>query len=208
MLTVEDDRSLLRRRAGAARVSLRRRSRARSPACSAATASARHRCCARSSASMPIARGAIAGTAQDITTLPPYDRAPARHRLRAAGPRDLSAAHGAREPRDRLRRRCTRAERTIAGRDLRSVPGAEGHAAAGAAATFPAASSSSSRSRRALVTRPAPAGARRADRGHPALDHQGHRPRDRLSARARATWRSAGRAIFRIRPRPRRPISP
>ena len=31
---------------------------------------------------------------------------------------------------------------------------------------------------RALVTRPEPADARRADRGHPALDHQGHRAGD------------------------------
>ena len=32
--------------------------------------------------------------------------------------------------------------------------------------------------------------ARRADRGHPALDHQGYRPRHRLSALAQARWRS------------------
>ena len=37
---------------------------------------------------------------------------------------------------------------------------------------------------RALVMRAAAARARRADRGHPALHHQGHRPRHHLSARA------------------------
>ena len=36
----------------------------------------------------------------------------------------------------------------------------------------------------------AAAAARRADRRHPALDHQGYRPRHRLSARARSRWRS------------------
>ena len=33
--------------------------------------------------------------------------------------------------------------------------------------------------------------ARRADRRHPALDHQGHRPRHRLSAQLEARWRSS-----------------
>ena len=43
---------------------------------------------------------------------------------------------------------------------------------------------------RALVTRPRAARARRADRRHPALDHQGHRPRHRATCASAATWRS------------------
>ena len=80
----------------------------------------------------------------DIAALPPYARARARHRLRAAGPRDLSAAHGERESQMGL---ATQKRGTgVPELHLRDVPGAEGHAAAGAAATCPAASSSSSRS--------------------------------------------------------------
>ena len=62
--TVERHRSLLRRRAGAARRLARRPSPARSPACSAATASARPACCARMIGQHPIsARHASARTA-------------------------------------------------------------------------------------------------------------------------------------------------
>ena len=63
----------------------------------------------------------------------------------AAGPRDLCPADGGREPGDRVRAAAARAA-PHPGRDLRAVPGAEGDAAAGAAATSPAASSSSWRS--------------------------------------------------------------
>ena len=80
-------------------VSLDGRSRARSPACSAATASARPRCCARSSASSRSPRGSITFEGADARR--PARRTSARAlgiALRAAGPRDLPAAHRARKP--------------------------------------------------------------------------------------------------------------
>ena len=52
----------------------------------------------------------------------------------------------------------------------------------------------------------AAAAARRADRGHPALDHQGHRPRHLLSAQSRPDRGRAGRAVSRLRPGARRPF--
>ena len=85
--------ALLRRLPGAARRLGRSRSRARSPACSAATASARPRSCGPSSATGRSPGGSIRFDGRDISKLKPYDRARRRHRLRAAGPRDLSAAH-------------------------------------------------------------------------------------------------------------------
>ena len=86
-----------------------------------------------------------------------------------------------------------------AGAHFRAVPGAQGDAAA---------------ARRRSVRRPAaaagdrpragdaaaPPGARRADRGHPALDHQGYRQGDPLPARHRRHRRPAGRAISRFLP--------
>ena len=60
-----------------------------------------------------VASGSIRWNGEDMTRLPRHLRAKARLRLRAAGPRDLSAAHRAREPDDRLRARCKRAERVI-----------------------------------------------------------------------------------------------
>jgi urea transport system ATP-binding protein len=52
---------------------------------------------------------------------------------------------------------------------------------------------------RALVMRPKLFAAGRADRGHPALDHQGYRPRHHLLARPWRDRHRAGRAIFRLR---------
>src|ERR1700743_1888471 len=46
--------------------------------------------------------------------------------------------------------------------------------------------------------------ARRADRGHPALDHQGHRPRDLLFTQPRQYRDRAGRTISRLCLRARR----
>ena len=48
------------------------------------------------------------------------------------------------------------------------------------------------------------AAARRADRRHPALDHQGHRPRHLLSAQPRQHRHRAGRAVSRLCLRARR----
>ena len=70
----------------------------------------------------------------------------ARHRLRAAGPRDLSAAHRRGEPARRPRRAARAARRRFPPQIFELFPGAEADAAAGAAATSPAVSSSSSRS--------------------------------------------------------------
>ena len=57
---------------------------------------------------------------------------------------------------------------------------------------------------RALVMRPKLLGARRADRGHSALDHQGYRPRHRLPEGEGRSRHRAGRAVSRFRPRARR----
>ena len=102
---------------------------------------------------------------------------PPRHRLCAAGPRDLPAAHGRGEPQDRL---CAaQARRALdPGRRVLAVPGARRHAA-------PARRRPVGRPAAAARHRPragdaaAAAAAGRADRGHPALDHQGYRPRHR-----------------------------
>ena len=93
------------------------------------------------------------------------------------------------------------------GRDLHAVPGAEGHAG-------PARRRFVGRPAAAIGDRPragdaaAPVDPRRADRGHPALDHQGDRPGHRATGGARRHGDPAGRAVFRVRPRPRlRPTS-
>ena len=83
------------------------------------------------------------GKASDITAPAAARARPARHRLCAAGPRDLSAAHRRGKSRNRLRAAQARGPHR-SGRRVFAVPGARDHAAAGAAATFPAASSSSS----------------------------------------------------------------
>ena len=59
---------------------------------------------------------------------------------------------------------------------------------------------------RALVMRPQASSARRADRGHPAVDYQGHRPRHHLFALARQDRHRSGRTISRLCPRTRRPF--
>ena len=53
----------------------------------------------------PIASGSITFDGADITRLEALRAGAARHRLRAAGPRDFSAADGGGKPQDRLRRR-------------------------------------------------------------------------------------------------------
>ena len=65
----------LRRRPGAARRLRCRVAPARSPACWAATASARRRCCAPSSGHRPISGGSIRFEGQDIARLKPFERA-------------------------------------------------------------------------------------------------------------------------------------
>ena len=51
------------------------------------------------------------------------------------------------------------------------------------------------------------AGARRADRRHPALDHQGYRPGHHATCATRRHGDPAGRAVSRFLPRTGRPIS-
>ena len=107
----------------------------------------------------------------------------ARHRLCAAGARNLSAADGRGKSQDRL---CAaQAQRARhPGRCVQPVSGAQRHAAPARRRPFrrPAA---------AACDRPraghaaAAAAARRADRRHPAVDHQGHRPCHHLPALAR-----------------------
>ena len=206
--TIDSHRSVLRRRAGAARRLADGRDRARSPACSAATASARPSCCAPSSASSRSARGTHhCATAQDITALHAVRAGAARHRLRAAGPRDLPAADRARRTSRPASRRCRAATAHDPGRDLRAVPGAEDHA--GPARRRPVRRpAAAARHRPRAGDAAAAARARRADRGHPALDHQGHRPRHRLPARARARWRSCWSSSISTSPASSPTISP
>ncbi len=160
---------------------------------------ARHRRPARRSRA-----GAITFEGKDIT--PPVDRRarPARHRHRAAGPRDLPAAHRRGEPRDRLcaaaAQRAQRARRRVlaVSRCSSSMLKRRGGDLSGGQQQQLAIG-------RALVMRPRLLAARRADRGHPALDHQGHRPRHLLPALARADGDRAGRAVSRFRAGARRP---
>jgi hypothetical protein len=120
-------------------------------------------------------------------------------RLRAAGARDLPAAHGAREPDDRLRHEAARRAEDRR-RDFRALPRAQRNA--GAARRRPlgrpaAATRHRPRARdEAEASRP-----RRADRRHPAVDHQGHRPRPRASPPQGRDGHPRRRAIFRMGPR-------
>ena len=126
----------------------------------------------------------------------------ARHRLRAAGPRDFSAADGGGKSQDRLRA----AEARRPPHSRRRVLAVSGAAIdAGTARRRPlrrpaAAARDRPRAGDAAET----AAARRADRRHPALDHQGHRPRHLLSAQPRQHRDRAGRTISRLCLRARR----
>ena len=100
---------------------------ARSPACSAATASARPACCAPSSAQHADQRAARSASDGQATSraLPTVRAGAPRHRLCAAGPRDLPAADGARKTWRPASRRCRAASATMPDECSRSVPGAE-----------------------------------------------------------------------------------
>ena len=93
----------------------------------------------------PVSRGSIMWEGARHHRAHALRARPPRHRLCAAGPRDLSAADRAGKSGDRL---CAAEARRPAdpGRRVLAVPGAEQTCCAGAAATSPAASSSSSRS--------------------------------------------------------------
>ncbi len=112
MLRVEDDRPVLRRQPGAAAAS------ASTAAAGAVTCVLGRNGVGKTSllraivGQQPVPAGRIVWEGEDITRLPTYERARARHRLRAAGPRDLPAADRRGEPADRLRRRCRARART------------------------------------------------------------------------------------------------
>ena len=86
-----------------------------------------------------------------------------------------------------------------AGRDLRAVPGAEDDAAPARRRSVrrPAAAAGD---RARAGDEAAPAGAGRADRGHPAQHHQGYRPGDRAVAADAATWPSCWSSSISISP--------
>ena len=179
MLTVENIDLLLRRRPGAARRLARPPRPGRSPACWAATASARPRCCAPSSGQQARPRGRDrSGTAQDLT--------------RARRPTSARGSASRYVPQGREIFPLLTVEENLetgfaplrarpahhSGRGVRAVPGARADAAPARRRPLrrPAAAA---RHRPRAGHAPEAAGARRADRGHPALDHQGHRPRHR-----------------------------
>ena len=127
-----------------------------------------------------ITSGSIVWEGMDITALKPADRARARHRLRAAGPGNFPVV----TVKGNLETGFAplkRDQRSDPGRCVFAFPGAKRHAAAARRRPF-------RRSAAATCDRPcagdaaAPAAARRADRRHPAIDHQGYRPRDQLLA--------------------------
>ena len=93
----------------------------------------------------PIAAARSPLRAHDITGLKPYERARRRHRLRAAGPRDFSAADGRGKSQDRLRAAQARRPQHPRRRVL-AVSGAAIRCWAAAAATSPAGNSSNWRS--------------------------------------------------------------
>ncbi|KAH3208265.1 hypothetical protein KXV77_000837, partial [Aspergillus fumigatus] len=127
---------------------------------------------------------------------------PARHRLRAAGPRDISVADGGRKPEDRLRPPEARPAQHSRRRVL-AVSRAGDHARSQGRRSLrrPAAAARHRPGAGDAAETPA---ARRADRRHPALDHQGHRPRDFLPAQPRQHRHRAGRTISRLCLRARR----
>ena len=114
-------------------------------------------------------------------------------RLRAAGARDLPAAHGQGEPRDRLCR--DRGQGPQHPRlHLHPIPRAEDHA--GPARRRPLGWPAAATGHWPGAGHPTQGpGARRADRGHPALDHQGHRPGAAVPARRHGDDHPPRRAV-------------
>ena len=123
---------------------------------------------------------------------------PARGGDGAPGAGDFSAADGAGEPGDRLRAAAEgRAEGT--GHGLRPVPGAGRND--GPPRRRPLGRAAAAAGDRAGDGDAAEAPAHgRADRGHPAVDHQGYRPGDRLPARPGAHRHRAGGAVSSTSP--------
>ena len=100
-----------------------------------------------------VASGAIRWNDDDVTRLPSHAAREGRLRLRAAGPRDLPAAHRAREPDDRLRRAETLRARHRR-RDFFALSRPRGHAEAGRGGDLSGGQQQQLAIARALVTRP------------------------------------------------------
>ncbi len=155
---------------------------------------------------LPVSSGKIVFDGADITKLSPHARAARGIALRAAGPRDLSAAdrRGEHPDGDGDQAGRQRAKRINAD-GLRAVPGAQGDARptrrrpVGRSAA--AARDRTRDGRRSEADHP-----RRADGGHPAIDHQGHRARDPHAARTRR-HRDRARASSTTTSRARSPTS-
>ena len=190
MLTVEQHQPVLRRQPHPAR---RRASTSRPGKCTALLGPQRR----RQDDAAEVPHGPAAGRRPAASTFDGSadhararrtQRARARHRLRAAGPRDLPAADGRGEP-ARWAWRTQSAARADAAAHLRAVPGAEemlrrrgGDLSGGQQQQLAIG--------RALALRAEAADPRRADRRHPAVDHQGHRARDPHARATAARWRS------------------
>jgi hypothetical protein len=98
-----------------------------------------------------------------------------------------------------------RAEHKFRITHLRAVPGAQGHAQP--PRRRPVGRPAAAAGHRARADHPAEtASARRADRGHPAQHHPADRAGDRAAARSGRDGDRAGRAVFRLRLRPCRPV--
>ena len=128
-----------------------------------------------------------------------------RHRLRAAGTRDLPAPHRRGEPRDGARHATAR--RTpcrSASYEMFPVLKQMLHRRGG---DLSGGQQQQLAIGRALAMEPQLLDPRRADRRHPAFDHQGHRARDPHARGDRRDGDPAGRAVLRFRALARRPVS-
>jgi ABC-type uncharacterized transport system ATPase subunit len=129
-------------------------------------------------------------------------RAP-RRGLRAAGARDLQPPDGGREPAHGPGQQAR--QHADPGRAVRAVP----HPQAVDAPPWrrPVGRPAAAAGHRARAGgRPQAADAGRADRGHPAQHHQGHRPRHPHAGRPQDHGHRAGRAVLRLRRRTGRPV--
>ena len=188
------------------RASRSRPRRARSPACSAATASARPACCAPSSARSGRPPAGSSGRARTSPGCAATSAPGAASRIVPQG-REIFPLLTVEENLQTGFAPLPRRGAQHPGRHLRAVPGPQDHAAAARRRPLrrPAAAA---RDRPRAGDAAAAAGARRADRRHPALDHQGHRPRARAAAARRARSRSCWSSSISTSPASSPTVSP